>query len=167
MINKNVEQELDFMPMDNDEDDCVSEVPSIQEMMQEGNQKKQEFIQKMTALEKLETSLPSVHGLETHAESMEEIHRKALESYTDLMEVAMGAGDIAASRMLESAVQFLKIGMDAKNSIAEKHLKTIEVLLKKSKFDQELLAAQGGGSGESGTIMDRNALLAEIKKAQK
>lgn len=179
-INRNIEQHMDMMSFDSFTDDGTEEptesneaifedaqdTTSMADIVNDAREQKQEFIQQMTAMEKLEMSLPSVSGLEKHNNAMDQISEKALDSYTDLMNVGMSASDRAASEMFGAASQMLKIALQARDSKADKHLKTLEILLKKAKLDKDINPeGDHGGTTGSVQIFDRNALLAMMRDA--
>lgn len=118
----------------------------------------------MNNLEKIDSALPSVRGLDASDNEMDEIAAMAINSYKDLMELGMNVEARVASEILSSASQFLGHAITAKNAKINKKLKMIELQLKKAKLDADLRESgeEQPGQTSTGRALDRNELLAEV-----
>jgi hypothetical protein len=116
----------------------------------------------MSTAEKVDFALPTVVGLEAHDNDMEDIAKKAISTFNDLIALGGNVPDMHAGKIYEVAGQMLKTALDAKNAKADRKLKMIELQLKKVRSEQ-IDAEQGNGSRQSmGGEFDRNELLKYI-----
>ena len=123
----------------------------------------------ITTAEKVDYALPTVIGLDSHDNEMDDIARKAVNTFNDLIALGGNVPDMHAGKIYEVAGQMLKTALDAKNSKADKKLKMIELQLKKIRaeqidFDLGQGPAQGGMQGGE---FDRNELLKYIVSSKK
>lgn len=123
----------------------------------------------ITTAEKVDYALPTVIGLDAHDTEMDDIARKAVNTFNDLISLGGNVPDMHAGKIYEVAGQMLKTALDAKNSKADKKLKMIELQLKKIRaeqidFDLGQGPAQGGMQGGE---FDRNELLKYIVSSKK
>ena len=116
-------------------------------------------------LDKIASALPRVKGLGDKADSeLEDIAKKALDAYDDLMDLGMNVESRYASRVFEVAGGMLKTSLDAKVAKMDKKLKMIELQLKKEKMDRDTSPGDGDiVNGEGYVVTDRNSLLERIK----
>ena len=122
----------------------------------------------LTTAEKVDFALPTVIGLEAHDNEMDDIARKAVNVFNDLISLGSNVPDVHAGKIYEVAGQLLKTALDAKNSKAEKKLKMIELQLKKVRAEQiDFDLGQGPARGSSGGEFDRNELLKYIVSTTK
>lgn len=111
-----------------------------------------------STIDKIEAALPAVRGLEASDSEMDDLAKKAVDSYDNLMDLGMNVDSRYASEIFGVASQMLGHAITAKTAKLNKKLKMIELQLKKAKLDQDspddsrLPTAQG-------TILDRNELL--------
>ena len=149
--------ELFDLPLD--EDPVVeteeAEVPSTELVTQEA----------MHNLEKIDQALPAIKGLNAADKEMDDIAQMAIDSYKDLMDLGMNVEARVASEILGSASQFLGHAITAKTAKINKKLKMIDLQLKKAKLDHD--RGDSDPTEGTGTMLDRNELLAEIIKAGK
>ena len=113
----------------------------------------------MSNLEKIDSALPAIKGLESSDDEMDEIAKLALKSYQDLMDLGMNVEARLASEILGSASNFLGHAITARNAKINKKLRMVDLLLRKAKLDHERGEADETATGE---IVDRNQLLKEI-----
>ncbi len=117
-------------------------------------------------LDKIEEALPQVKGLDTVGEEMDDIAKKAMDTYKDLMDLGMNVESRYSGRIFEVAASMMRNAVDAKAAKMEKKLKMVELQLKKRKLDQE----SGGEEpieAEGSIIFDRNELLKRIANSDK
>lgn len=116
----------------------------------------------LSNLEKIETALPAVKGLEAADGEMDELAQLATNSYKDLMDLGMQVDSRFASEIFNSAGTMLGHAITAKTAKINKKLKMLDLQLKKAQLDQktanktEEIEATPLGEGKS---LDRNELL--------
>lgn len=117
----------------------------------------------LSTAEKVDFALPTVVGLEVHDNDMDDIARKAVSTFNDLIALGGNVPDMHAGKIYEVAGQMLKTALDAKNAKADKKLKMIELQLKKIRSEQ-IDIEQGNGTRQmaTGGDFDRNELLKYI-----
>ena len=113
-------------------------------------------------LEKIESALPQVRGLEASDIEMDGLANLAQESYKDLMDLGMQVDSRYASEIFGVAGTMLGHAITAKTAKINKKLKMIDLQLKKAQLDQKLSSKteeiENTPLGE-GSILDRNELL--------
>ncbi len=119
----------------------------------------------MNNLDKINSALPSVKGLEASDKEMDDIAALALGSYKDLIDLGMNVEARVAVDILSSASQFLGHAITAKQAKINKKLKMIELQLKKAKLDQS--SKDPNEIEGDGKMLDRNELLAEVIRQAK
>lgn len=159
--------ELFDLPLDEDFDETLDKEETVIEQNRE-----LVVTDTMNNLEKIDSALPAIKGLESADAEMDEIAQLAIDSYKDLMDLGMNVEARVASDILSSASQFLGHAITAKDAKIRKKLKMIELQLRKAKLDQDerKMQKETGNDDEEtseGKMMDRNELLAEIMKQNK
>jgi|TARA_B100002003_G_C14019455_1_gene491662 hypothetical protein len=117
-------------------------------------------------LDKIEEALPQVDGLDTVGEEMDDIAKKAMDTYKDLMDLGMNIESRYSGRIFEVAATMMRNAVDAKAAKMEKKLKMVELQLKKRKLDQEF-DGEEPIEAEGSIIFDRNELLKRIANSDK
>jgi len=151
--NKNLE-DLFNMPNSNESDDNIVEDTNPVDTTESSLAITEETLQ---AIDKIETALPAVKGLEASDNEMDELAAKATESFDELMDLGMQVDSRYASEIFSVASNMLGHAITAKTSKMNKKLKMIDLQLKKARLDQT-----GGGDDTppaQGRILDRNELL--------
>ena len=117
----------------------------------------------LTTAEKVDMALPTVVGLDTHDTEMDDIAKKAIRTFDDLIALGGNVPDMHAGKIYEVAGQMLKTALEAKNAKAERKLKMIDLQLKKVRAEQ-IDIDQGNGNRKmaGGGEFDRNELLKYI-----
>lgn len=116
-------------------------------------------------LEKIETALPMVRGLEASDQEMDELANLAKESYSDLMNLGMQVDSRFASEIFNSAGTMLGHAITARTAKLNKKLKMIDLQLKKAALDHKMtektkeIEATPLGEGQ---VLDRTELLKAI-----
>lgn len=120
-----------------------------------------DIINSVTATEKVDHALATVSGLSEHDNDMDDVAKRALQSYEDLCDLGMNVADAHAPRIFEVASSMLKTALEAKDAKSARKLKTIELQLKKAKLDQDEKFKKGelNPGDDSGAEFDRNELL--------
>lgn len=147
--NKNLEELFDLPRSGDDEDIDVThkeesvQLPTMPETLE--------------ALDKIESALPAVRGLEASDQEMDDLASKATESFDDLMNLGMQVDSRYASEIFAVAGTMLGHAITAKTAKLNKKLKMIDLQLKKARLDQT--QEQDTKPTASGRILDRNELL--------
>lgn len=117
--------------------------------------------QTLEQLDKIEQALPAVRGLEASDTEMDDLAKKASESFDDLMDLGMNVDSRYASEIFAVAGTMLGHAITAKTAKMNKKLKMIDLQLKKLKLDKE----EGNTPSlptASGQVLDRNELLNRV-----
>ena len=112
-------------------------------------------------IDKIDAALPSVKGLDSSDEEMDELAKKATETFDDLMDLGMQVDSRYASEIFNVASQMLGHAITAKNAKINKKLKIIELQLKKAKLDIDTGNDDTLPTAE-GHVLDRNELLSRL-----
>ena len=119
-------------------------------------------------IDKIESALPTVKGLEASDQEMDELGQLAQDSYKDLMDLGMNVDSRFASEIFGVASGMLGHAITAKTAKINKKLKMIDLQLKKAQLDQreKQIAHKKGEDIETGEghILDRNELLEQLLK---
>jgi hypothetical protein len=118
----------------------------------------------LATLDKIESALPAVKGLEASDSEMDELAKKATESYDSLMDLGMNVDSRYASEIFAVAGAMLGHAITAKTAKMNKKLKMIQLQLQKAKMDQDNdnpTVPTGVGH-----ILDRNELLDRLVKRE-
>lgn len=161
-MNKKLE-ELFNLPDDIEEDLTDEEEKEALEEVKTELAKTTEILDSLTSLEKIDTALSSVSGLDEHDSDMDDIAKKAIDSYQKMLDLGMNVSDAHAAKIFEAASTMLKTAMDAKDAKVNRKLKTIELQLKKAKLDHDSNKGKRPSEGRLGQPLDRNELLKIMK----
>jgi hypothetical protein len=119
-------------------------------------------------IDKIDSALPGVRGLEANDEEMDGLADLAKSSYNDLMDLGMQVDSRFASEIFSVASNMLGHAITAKTAKMDKKLKMIDLQLKKMRLDQQQdmidAKAADAGTGEGmqtaqGMMLSRNDLL--------
>ena len=119
-------------------------------------------------IDKIDSALPGVRGLEANDEEMDGLADLAKSSYNDLMDLGMQVDSRFASEIFSVASNMLGHAITAKTAKMDKKLKMIDLQLKKMRLDQQQsmidAKAADAGTGEGmqtaqGMVLSRNDLL--------
>lgn len=122
-------------------------------------------------IDKIDSALPGVRGLEANDEEMDGLADLAKSSYNDLMDLGMQVDSRFASEIFGVASNMLGHAITAKTAKMDKKLKMIDLQLKKMRLDQQQAMidakAADAGTGEGmqtaqGTVLSRNDLLERL-----
>ncbi len=119
-----------------------------------------------TAIDKIDTALPTVYDLNTSDAEMDAIADLATSTFKDLVDLAMNVEARFSGPILQSASTMLGHAVTTKIAKMDKKLKMVDLQLKKARLD---LAAQttpqaakeAEAKGE-GTVISRNDLIRAI-----
>jgi hypothetical protein len=121
-----------------------------------------EIYSALTTAEKVDMALPAVVDLETHDSEMDDIAKRAVKTFEDLIVLGGNVPDLHAGKIYEVAGQMLKTALEAKNAKAERKLKMIDLQLKKVRSEQIDIDQGNGDRRNNGGEFDRNELLKYI-----
>lgn len=113
----------------------------------------------ITLSEKINNALAEVRGMEVHDSEMDDIAKQAIDSYEQLMSLGMNMTDMAAGPVFANAANMLKIALEAKDNKVHRKLKQIDLMLKKSRLDQQAGKKDTTAEDVEATTFDRNELL--------
>jgi len=120
------------------------------------------------AIDKVDSALPAVRGLDASDAEMDELAKLAVDSYRDLSDLGMQVDSRFASEIFSVASNMLGHAITAKNSKLDKKLKMIDLQLKKMRLDQQQQLidqkkppdeADAGVTTAEGHVLSRNDLL--------
>lgn len=118
----------------------------------------------LAALDKIESALPAVRGLEASDVEMDDLAAKASESFDDLMSLGMQVDSRYASEIFAVAGAMLGHAITAKTAKVNKKLRMIDLQLKKARLDQTQDTDPHTPNGE-GRVLNRNDLLRTLLAA--
>ena len=122
-------------------------------------------------IDKIDSALPGVRGLEANDEEMDGLADLAKSSYNDLMDLGMQVDSRFASEIFSVASNMLGHAITAKTAKMDKKLKMIDLQLKKMRLDQQQsiidAKAADADAGEGiqtaqGMVLSRNDLLERL-----
>ena len=117
----------------------------------------------LSNLEKIETALPTVRGLEASDREMDDLAQKAETSFQDLMDLGMQVDSRFSGDIFSVASNMLNHAITAKTAKLNKKLKMIDLQLKKATLDQRQAKADEKIDniplGDGLRNLDRNELL--------
>lgn len=99
-----------------------------------------------------------------HDEEMDEIASLAVEYGKTLHDLGMSVEVKHAGEIFNASGNMLKVALDARNAKMEKRLKLLKLELDRIKLDRSQPDATDHVSAENVTVLDRNALLAQIRE---
>ena len=157
-MTKKLEEEFNLPPIEevtNTDEEVIPTVEETQEIIEEVKGA-------LSISEKINLAFKEVKGLESHEVEMNDIAKKAIESYEQLMNLGMNVSDMAAGKVFAEASNMLKIALDASDAKTKAKLQQIDLMLKKARIDK---FDNKGNETESvqATVFDRNDLLKIIK----
>lgn len=161
---KNVNDEED-VSLDNEEEDNTPTIEESQELARI-------MSKELTTTEKLDEALPIVTDLNEHDKEMDDIHKKALESFEELFSLGMNVEVHAGAKIMETANQMLKTAMEAKDSKVDRKLRMLSLQMQKARLEHaEVKEANKTKTGDEieadgAMILDRNELLKRLEKAK-
>ena len=120
-------------------------------------------------IDKINTALPAVRGLESSDKEMDDLAALAQDSYKDLMDLGMQVDSRFASEIFSVASNMLGHAITAKTAKLDKKLKIIDLQLKKMRLDQNIKPeAPGGGAMQTaqGMVLSRNDLLERLLRGK-
>ena len=149
-------EELFDLPQATDAQDDAPELPSTPT----------EILALDATIDKIDSALPAVRGLEATDREMDELADMAKHSYNDLMDLGMQVDSRFASDIFAVAGTMLGHAITAKTAKLDKKLKMIDLQMKKARLDQQGNNEPAAVAG-TGMVLNRNDLLEQIIKGTK
>lgn len=115
-----------------------------------------------SAIDKIDSALPAVKGLDATDAEMDELAGLATSSYRDLMDLGMQVDSRFASEIFGVASNMLGHAITAKTAKLDKKLKMIDLQLKKARLDQATQEDAPSSQTGTGHVLSRNELLERI-----
>lgn len=159
-MNRKLEQLFDLPPTTDEVDIATPLIAESREQLQALDE----------AIDKINTALPAVRGLDSSDVEMDELSDLAKNSYKELMDLGMQVDSRFASEIFSTAGTMLGHAITAKTAKLDKKLKMIDLQLKKMRLDQQqaVIDAKTTEAGElptqtgTGIVLSRNDLLERI-----
>lgn len=121
-----------------------------------------------SAIDKIDAALPTVTSLDTSDQELDELANLAKDKFNDLMDLGMNMEARFSGTVFQTAGTLLGHAITAKQAKLDKKLRMVDLQLKKMRLDHQIKKDTMTGDSPAGTIegegtlLDRNALLAEI-----
>jgi len=117
-------------------------------------------------IDKIDSALPFVTGLDKSDEELDDLANMAKNSAKDLLDLGMNMEARFSGQVFQTAGVLLGHAITAKQAKLDKKLRMVDLQLKKMRLDHQL-KQDGAGVGNDaidgqGVVLDRNALLAQI-----
>lgn len=138
----------------------------VTETMKQTVQKLKEQTTALALSTKIDSAFHGVGELEKHEREMDLIAEDAIETYSNLIDMAMNVEAQYTARLMEVAAQMMRNAMDARQLKMNAKLRQLELQLKKLQSDRVHNQKDPDSSGESvieGQLIDRNELLKKLK----
>ena len=114
-----------------------------------------------TNIDKIDSALPAVRGLDASDQEMDDLAAKATETFDDLMTLGMNVDSRYASEIFAVAGTMLGHALTAKTAKMNKKLKMIDLQMKKLKLDQDR-GDDPAVEAAHGQVLNRNDLLERL-----
>jgi hypothetical protein len=150
-MTRKLEQLFDLPPTETEVDTAIPTLPSNRATIVALDQ----------AIDKIDSALPAVRGLDATDTEMDELAGLATASYRDLMDLGMQVDSRFASEIFSVASNMLGHAITAKTAKLDKKLKMIDLQLKKARLDQSQPEEKAPQQGQ-GHVLSRNELLDRI-----
>jgi hypothetical protein len=154
-MTRKLEELFDLPPTSKEVDTSVPSIPDNREKLAVIND----------AIDKIDAALPMVKGLEATDMEMDDLAKKATDSYDELMSLGMQVDSRFAAEIFSVASNMLGHAITAKTAKLDKKLKIIDLQMKKMRLDQQQADKDPEGAAAQqgqGHVLSRNELLERI-----
>ena len=160
-MTRKLEELFDLPPTEEEVDTALPTLPANRETLQALDD----------AIDKVDSALPAVRGLDATDAEMDELSDLAKASYKDLIDLGMQVDSRFASEIFSVASNMLGHAITAKTAKLDKKLKMIDLQMKKMRLDQQQQAldakdpesaAAAAAQTAHGVVLSRNDLLERI-----
>ena len=180
-MTRKLEEVFNLPPID-DNDDDIEEIAIVDEPQEEIEDEIPSIEDMQRALkeaDKIDKALAPVKDIESLDKDMDDYADKAMDSFSDLMDLGQNVEDRHCADVFNAAAKMMKNAIDAKSTKLDRKLKMVQLQMQKEKIDLEnrkldhkinstnKSPADTALTGEGEVIMDRNELLKEILESQK
>lgn len=124
------------------------------------------LIELSNTIDKIDSALPAVRGLEATDSEMDDLASKAASSYQELMDLGMQVDSRFAAEIFSVASNMLGHAITAKTAKLDKKLKMIDLQLKKMRLDQQQSPDDAPTQTAQGMVLNRNELLDRLLKSK-
>jgi hypothetical protein len=112
------------------------------------------------AIDKIDSALPMVRDLQASDVEMDDLAKKATESFDELMSLGMNVDSRFAAEIFSVAGAMLGHALTARQAKLNKKLKMIDLQLKKANLDMKQAdSGEAAPQQGQGHVLDRNELL--------
>ena len=143
-----------------------SDDASPEETMANIESKRETFQEIDSAIDKIDAALPTVRDLSASDSELDELADLAKDKFNDLMDLGMNMEARFSGTVFQTAGTLLGHAITAKQAKLDKKLRMVDLQLKKMRLDHQIKKDNGVVDDDAiegkGTLIDRNALLAEI-----
>ena len=147
---KKLEELFDLPPSKDPEEDLVYTPEQTQSALAEIDD----------TIDKIDAALPMVRDLQASDLEMDDLAKKATESFNELMSLGMNVDSRFAAEIFSVAGAMLGHALTAKQAKLTKKLKMIDLQLKKANLDAKLADPDKQPTQQGqGHVLDRNELL--------
>lgn len=147
-MTKRLEELFDLPPSEAEINAAMPEIPITQQAIQNIDE----------TIDKIDAALPTVRDLSASDSELDELARKAEESFDELMTLGMNVDSRFAAEIFATAGTMLGHALTAKTAKLNKKLKMIDLQLKKARLDQQAPESDPPPTG-TGHVLDRNEIL--------
>jgi hypothetical protein len=162
IINTNLEKEFNLTPM---EELTLNEESETSNTSLEPVNNTEAIMNRYKELDKIDSAMPQVYGLDATDEELDSIANTALDSYKELMEMAMNVEQRFAGDISSSAATMLGHALNARTNKIKKKLDIIELQIKKQIADHKTKGIEEPDTLEGKSqLLDRNELLNHLLK---
>lgn len=150
-MTRKLEELFDLPPTAAEVNTALPQIPITQEAIQNIDE----------TIDKIDAALPIVNDLNTSDNELDDLAKKAEQSFDDLMSLGMNVDSRFAAEIFATAGTMLGHALTAKTAKLNKKLKMIDLQLKKAKLDQQSPEEPTVPTG-TGHVLDRNELLEKL-----
>lgn len=157
-MNKKLEELFDLEPDETDEKIKLTNEAVSSELIS---------TETLASIEKVESALPQVRGLESSDTEMDEIADLAKEAFNNLMDLGMQTDPRFSAEIFSVGGTMLGHALSAKTAKMQKKLKMIDLQLKQAELERKIAASNKDKPPEEtplgvGQVVDRNELIRMI-----
>lgn len=147
-MTRKLEELFDLPPSEQEVETALPQVPITQQAIQNIDE----------TIDKIDTALPAVRDLSASDTELDELARKAEQSFDDLMTLGMNVDSRFAAEIFATAGTMLGHALTAKTAKLNKKLRMVDLQLKKARLDQQAPESDPTPTG-TGHVLDRNEIL--------
>jgi uncharacterized protein YoxC len=147
-MTRKLEELFDLPPSEQEVQTALPQIPITQQAIQDINE----------TIDKIDTALPAVRDLSASDTELDELARKAEQSFDDLMTLGMNVDSRFAAEIFATAGTMLGHALTAKTAKLNKKLRMVDLQLKKARLDQQAPESDPTPTG-TGHVLDRNEIL--------